>query len=430
MLPEVYSDPMKESMIKEALASPLAPMVLEKLLRYVRIDSMSDRHVESIPSTLGQMEMMDLLASELSSLGIEDVYRDPHGYIIARVPPTPGRERATPIALMAHVDTSEDVTAKDVSPVVTKGFDGRPIVLAEGRALDPAEYPELLKHMGDTIVSSDGRTLLGADDKAGCAEIMAAAEWMLAHPELPRGPLELVFTPDEETGRGMDFFPIDKLRAKAAYTFDGEAAGEMEAECFTAYVAHLKFTGKSIHLGKGRGSLVNAVTMAVYYASLLPRSEAPESTDGYYGYYCPLEIKGDLESASLEVFLRDFSDAGMKRRLEALTAFVRAVEAAFPGGSVSLETKEQYRNMKERLDKIPEVLDRLFEAARRAGLEPVLKPIRGGTDGARLTQMGVPCPNVFTGGANYHSRYEWASLAGMAKAAETAVELIKLWAEA
>jgi tripeptide aminopeptidase len=420
---------MKQATIKEAIASPLAPKVLDRLLRYARIDSMSDRHVEAIPSTPGQMEMMDLLAAELADLGIEDVYRDPHGYIIARVPPSPGCEGATPIAFMAHVDTSEDVTAKNVNPIVTKAYSGQPIPLAEGRALDPAEYPELLGHLGDTIVSSDGRTLLGADDKAGCAEIMAAAEWMLAHPELPRGPLELVFTPDEETGRGMDLFPLDRLRAKAAYTFDGEAAAEIEAECFTAYVAHLKFAGKSIHLGKGRGSLVNAVSMAAYYVSLLPRSEAPESTDDYYGYYCPLEIKGDLEAASLEVFLRDFADAGMKRRLEALEAFASATEAAFPGGSVALEAKEQYRNMKERLDESPEVLKRLFEAARRAGLEPELKPIRGGTDGARLTQMGVPCPNVFTGGANYHSRHEWASLAGMVKAAETAIELIKLWAE-
>jgi len=295
--------------------------------------------------------------------------------------------------------------------------------------LDPADNPELSEHVGDSIVVTDGSTLLGADDKAGLAEVMTAAALLLASPEIRHGPIELIFTPDEETGKGMNLFPLERLRSKACYTVDGGGAGEIEAECFTAYGVKAEFKGKAIHIGAARGKLANAVAMAGSFISMLPRSEAPESTDGWYGYYCPLEMSGTLEAAQVEVFLRDFSQAGMESRIAAVRAMAAAVEAQFPLGSVTLAVKKQYVNMREKLDQRPEVLERLMEAARRAGADPVVRPIRGGTDGARLTEMGVPTPNMFTGGYNYHSRFEWASLAEMALAVDTIIELVKLWAQ-
>ena len=277
--------------------------------------------------------------------------------------------------------------------------------------------------------STDGTTLLGADDKAGIAEIMTAAEFILSHPEIRHGPIEIIFTPDEETGKGMNLFPLKKLRSVACYTLDGGKSAEIEAECFTAYQVHAEFTGKVIHIGAARGKLANAVSMAGSFISMLPRSESPEATDEWFGYYCPLEMSGGLEKAFVDVYLRDFTDSGMERRIATVKALAAAVEAQFPLGAVRLDIKKQYLNMRKKLDERPEVLEKLMDAVRRAGADPYIKPIRGGTDGARLTEMGIPTPNIFTGGYNYHSRYEWASVAEMALAVDTIVELVQLWAE-
>ena len=398
-----------------------------RLLRYVKLDTTSDRHIDDIPSTKTQWELGRLLMAELSALGIADASLDEHCYLFARLPASPGLEDAPSIGLMAHMDTASDVSGAGVNPRVIEGYDGKAIALGAGLVLDPADNPDLADHVGDAIVVTDGSTLLGADDKAGLAEVMTAAAELLARPEIRHGPIELVFTPDEETGKGMNLFPLERLRSKACYTVDGGRAGEIEAECFTAYSVKAEFKGKAIHIGAARGKLANAVAMAGSFVSMLPRSEAPESTDGWYGYYCPLEISGGLESARVEVFLRDFSQAGMDARIAAVRAIAAAVEAQFPLGSVALEVTKQYVNMREKLDARPEVLERLLEAARRAGAEPVIKPIRGGTDGARLTEMGVPTPNLFTGGYNYHSRLEWASVAEMALTVDTLLELVKLW---
>jgi tripeptide aminopeptidase len=421
----------------ELLSRPYASELAARLVRYARIETTSDRHVEEIPSTKTQWDLARLLLAELASLGIAEAELDEHCYLFARLPASPGFELAPSIGLMAHMDTASDVSGADVKPRVVVNYGGGSIRLDDastsvdaGIFLDPGEYPDLADHVGDTIVVTDGSTLLGADDKAGLAEVMTLAAHLLAHPEIEHGPLELVFTPDEETGKGMDLFPLDRLRSRICYTMDGGKAGEIEAECFTAYAIKAEFKGKVIHIGSARGKLANAVAMAGCFVSMLPRSEAPESTDGWYGYYCPFEISGGLENAVVEVFLRDFTQKGMESRIEAVRAFAAAVEAQFPLGSVTLAVAKQYLNMREKLDEIPEVLERAMEAARRAGAEPFIKPIRGGTDGARLTEMGVPCPNVFTGGYNYHSRYEWASVAEMALAVETLVELVKLWASA
>jgi tripeptide aminopeptidase len=419
----------------ELLSRPYAAELASRLLRYAKIETTSDRHRDETPSTPTQWELGRLILDEIKALGIEDASLDDHCYLIARIPASRGLEGAPSVGLMAHIDTASDVSGAGVKPRLVERYDGKSIRLGSASAdsderltLEVSDNPELAEHVGDTIVVTDGSTLLGADDKAGVAEIITAAAYLLSHPELRHGPLELIFTPDEETGKGMNLFPLERLRSKVCYTLDGGKAGEIEAECFTAYAVKAEFKGKVIHIGAARGKLANAVAMAASFVTMLPRNESPEATDGWYGYYCPLEIAGGLESATVELFLRDFSQAGMEARIAAIHAMAKAVEAQFPLGAVTLSVAKQYVNMREKLDERPEVLGRLMEAARLAGAEPFIKPIRGGTDGARLTEMGVPTPNVFTGGYNYHSRYEWASVAEMVVAVDTVLELVQLWA--
>lgn len=403
--------------------------LVERFLRYVRIGTTSDRHIAEIPSTPSQWELLELLAKELKEIGVSDVEMMKNGYIIARIPSTVGDHRAPTVGLMAHVDTASDAPGEGVSPQVYERYDGGVIEIGEGLRLDPAEFPELLRYRGEAIITTDGRTLLGADDKAGVAEIMTAVAWLAAHPEHPHGPIEVIFTPDEETGKGLDLFPIDKLAARCCYTLDGGELGTLETECFTAYHVHLRFTGRSIHLGNARGKLVNAVTMAGSFLSMLPQSESPEATDGRYGYYCPLEIRGTLEEATLDVFLRDFEEETIQRRLELLRRAAKTVESIYPPGRVELTETRQYSNMYNFISKDPLVGELLVEAVRRTGIEPVPRVIRGGTDGARLSEMGIPTPNLFTGGHNYHSRLEWAAVPAMAKASETILHLLELWSQ-
>ena len=428
-----HTDVLMNDISRRLSKTELIDRLLPRFLRYVQVWTTSDRHISDTPSTPGQWDLAKTIEAELRALtglpsGSEITLTD-HCYVLARIPATKGKEKAPVVGFMAHLDTSSDVSGKDVKPLLFKNYDGKTITLAENRSIDPAAYPSLADRVGDTIITSDGTTLLGADDKAGVAELMAALEHFLVHPELEHGPLEFIFTPDEETGKGLPEFPRDLVRSVACYTMDGGDQGELEAECFTAWKADIEITGKVIHLGTARGKMANAVSMAAAYITMLPRSESPESTDGYYGYYCPLEIRGDLEKANLEVFLRDFDQVEMDRRVASLNTFARAVEAQFPGGKISVKPQMQYLNMKRKLDAEPRVLDLLVRAAQKAGVEPHFKPIRGGTDGSRLTEMGIPTPNVYTGGHNYHSRDEWAGLAEMVAATETLIELIRLWAD-
>jgi len=409
---------------KDELRSEL----VDRLLRYVQIDTASDPHIEKIPSTSKQWDLLRLLERELAELGIEDIELNGNGYLIARLPATVATRSPT-IAFMAHVDTSSDVSGTDVHPQVHENYDGGEIRLGEGRSLSPEEYHELGNYAGDTIITTDGRTLLGADDKAGIAEILTALRWLLDHPDYPHGELEIIFTPDEETGKGMSLFPLDSLRSRYAYTLDGGERGVIEGECFNAYVARVRFTGSVIHLGHARGKLVNAVAMAASYTGMLPQAESPEATDGRYGYYCPMELKGSLDEAELNVYLRDFEKEGMERRIAVLHSIAHAVEAVYPGGKVEIETKKMYSNMREYTDTEPRVMGLLDKAVRAAGVEPEHTIIRGGTDGARLSEMGIPTPNVFNGGHNFHSYYEWASVQTMVEATETMLHLVKLWAE-
>jgi tripeptide aminopeptidase len=412
------------------LKDDFAALVVPRFLRYVKIWTTSDRHIEETPSSPGQWDLARLLVEELAGLGLAADLTD-HCYVVARLDASPGLEAKPAIGFLAHLDTAQDVSGKDVKPVLVERYDGGKIALGQagGPVLDPEADPDLAAQKGKAIIHTDGTTLLGADDKAGIAEILGAAEYLLSHPEIKHGPVDIIFSPDEETGKGLPFFPREKISAGVCYTIDGGALGELEAECFNAWSAKLRFSGRVIHLGHARGTLANACLMAASFAVMLPRSESPEATDGYYGYYCPTEINGSLETAELEVYIRDFDPNRAKERVEALDAFAAAVEAQFPGGSVTVEAQPQYRNIKEKIDQNPDVLVRLKEAARRTGIEFTLKPIRGGTDGSKLTEMGIPTPNIFTGGRNFHSVTEWASVGDMAAACKLVVELVKVWAE-
>jgi tripeptide aminopeptidase len=338
-----------------------------RFLKYSRFWTTSDRHVSDTPSTPGQWELAKALIEELCGLGIKDPTLTDHCYVIARIPASPGKENRLPVGFLAHLDTSEEVSGKNVNPRLVENYDGKPIDLGGGLCLDPAVDPALAAHTGKVLIHADGTTLLGADDKAGIAAIMGAAEYLLNHPEIERGPVELIFSPDEETGKGLPEFPAEKILAKVCYTLDGGPLGELEWECFNAWGAEIKFTGVSMHLGQARGCMVNAALMASVYAAMLPRNESPEATDAYYGYYCPLEIRGDTESASLEVFIRDFDRKEGERRLAALDVFARAVETQFPGGRVEVSSKLQYFNMREKICAKPEVLQKLRQAFMSTG---------------------------------------------------------------
>jgi tripeptide aminopeptidase len=407
----------------------LEKLIVPRFLNYVRYCTESDRHVAAVPSTPGQWDLAKALRDELLGLGLNDVKLTDHCYVIARLPASPGKENVPCVGFLAHLDTADDVTGKDVKPQLVQNYNGGTIVLADGLCLDPANEPDLAAHKGKSIIHSDGSTLLGADDKAGIAEIMAAVEYLVTNPSVEHGPVEIIFTPDEETGKGLPEFPLDEIKSAVCYTLDGGPMGEIEIECFNAWKADVEFKGKVIHLGAARGILVNASLMAAAFAVLLPRTESPEATDGYYGYYCPTEISGDLENARLEIFLRDFDSEEMKRRLAALDAFAHTVEAQFPGGKVIVKKQPQYYNMKNKIDEKPEVQERLKQAMVNVGIEWRLKPIRGGTDGSRLTELGIPTPNIFTGGRIYHSRLEWVSVSEMAAACKVIIELIRIFGE-
>jgi tripeptide aminopeptidase len=401
-------------------------LIVPRFLRYVRFDTESDHRAEETPSTPGQWELAKALRDELLGIGLEDVKITEHCYVIARLPPSPRFKGAPCIGFLAHLDTAGEVSGKDVKPEYVRRYSGGRIELAGGLCLDPAKEPDLAAQAGKAIIHTDGTTLLGADNKAGIAEIMAAVEYLAANPQIEHGQVEIIFTPDEEAGKALPFFPLDELKSAFCYTVDGGPMGEIEGECFNAWKADVEFRGKAIHVGAARGVLANAALMASTFAVLLPRSESPEATDGYYGYYCPMEISGGLETAALEVYLRDFDADGMKSRIAALDAFARAVEAQFPGGKVVVKTQPQYYNMKPGIDKKPDVMDRLKKAMDNLGIGWRLIPIRGGTDGSRLTELGVPTPNIFTGGRNFHSRLEWVSVSEMCAACKVIIELTKL----
>ena len=402
---------------------------LERLLRYVQIDTQSDPHSTASPTTEKQKDLGRLLVAELHSLGLSDAELDAHGYVYATLPATTVREVPV-ICWCAHMDTSPEAPGAGVQPIVHRNYDGGVIRLPhEGIVLDPAEHPDLRDQVGSAIVTADGRTLLGADNKAGIAEIMAAVEWLVAHPEVEHGAIKILFTPDEEVGRGTAHIDLARLGAEFAYTVDGERRGTLEDETFSADGAVLTFTGANTHPGFAKGKMVNALKGAGALLDRLAHDWSPEGTDGTDGFVHPYEVKGGVESAQIHFILRSFRTADLASYAERLRDLATDVCAERPGLSFSLEVREQYRNMKKVLDTCPQVADFAAEAMHRAGITPIRSSIRGGTDGSRLSFMGLPCPNIFAGEHAFHSRQEWVSVQDMEKASQTLVHLAMIWAE-
>lgn len=397
--------------------------LLSRFLRYVQIDTpvMPEYAGRRCPTSPGQLKLAALLRSELDAMNIP-YYHDEKGFIIASLK---GNKDVPSIALMAHLDVSNDVPGMGVKPQVYRNYDVQKIVLKDDVVLDPEKDKALQACIGDTIVTSDGTTLLGSDDKAGIAAIMSMLQYFALHPDIERGDVEAVFTPDEEGGDGMNHFPLKELRSKIAYTIDAGGLGEINYECYHAYTVHVHFEGVAIHPGSARGVMVNALSMLAAFINMIPRSESPEATDGYYGCYWPADMRGGVEEADLTVMVRDHDREEAHRRLEALQGFAHAVMHAFPGGKVTIESRLSYANMGEAIEKNKIVMQRLLQAMGKLDIAPVIEPIRGGTDGARLTAMGVPCPNIFTGGHNMHSRKEWLSLNALEKVCLLAIELVK-----
>ena len=403
---------------------------LERLLRYVQIDTQSDPHSTASPTTEKQKDLGHMLVSELHAIGLNDAELDDHGYVYATLAAT--TERDVPvICWCAHMDTSPEAPGAGVQPLVHRDYDGGVIRLPhEGIVLDPAEHPDLRDQVDSAIVTADGRTLLGADNKAGIAEIMAAVEWLVAHPEVAHGTIKILFTPDEEVGRGTAHIDLARLGAEFAFTVDGERRGTLEDETFSADGAVLTFTGANTHPGFAKGKMVNALKGAGALLARIEHEWSPEGTDGTDGFVHPYEVKGGVESAQIHFILRSFRTADLASYADRLRAHAAGVCAERPGLNFTLEVGEQYRNMKEVLDRHPEVANHAETAMRRAGLTPERGRIRGGTDGSQLSFMGLPTVNIFAGEHAFHSRYEWVSEADMEYAVQTLIELAQVWAEA
>jgi len=410
------------------LARDIAADLLDRFLRYVRVDTQSKREREGSPSTPGQIDLSRMLVEELKAAGVQDAELDANGYVMATLPGTVDGD-APVIGLIAHVDTSPDAPGTGVEPIVHRDYGGGVIELPrEGTVLDPATMPELAGKEGHDIVTSSGDTLLGADDKAGVAEIMAAVAHLAAHPELPRPTLRIGFTPDEEIGEGATLFDIERFGASCAYTMDGSTVGELQDETFTGAEAVVSIDGVDVHPGFATGKLVNASRLAGRILAALPAELTPEATSGREGFIHPVEVHGSAGKAVIRTIVRDFDDDLLERHVALLRATAEEVAASEPRARVDIAVRHQYPNMRAHLERHPEIVAAAERAIRAEGIEPLRTPIRGGTDGSRLSEMGLPTPNLFTGGHEYHSVREWASVQDMAAAAATIVRLAEVWA--
>lgn len=410
------------------LAEELASGLLERFTRYVRIDTQSRRERTSCPSTPGQLELAELLAQELRAAGLTDAEVDANGYVMATLPASGETPDDAVIGLIAHMDTSPDAPGAGVEPLVHRAYDGGVIELPrEGTRLDPARMDELSAVVGHDLVTASGDTLLGADDKAGVAEIMAAVAYLAAHPELPRPTLRVAFTPDEEIGLGAALFDLDRFGTACAYTLDGSALGELQDESFSAIEAILTVHGVDVHPGQASGKLVNALRLAARIVASLPEDLTPERTSDRQGFIHPYELTATAASAQIRTILRDFDEDKLQAHVELLERKAREVVESAPGARLEVDIRRQYSNMRRYIEQVPEVVAAAEAALRAEGIEPVRVPIRGGTDGSLLSEMGLPTPNIFTGGHEYHSVREWASLQEMAAAAATVIRLAEVW---
>jgi tripeptide aminopeptidase len=402
--------------------------LLERFLKYVSRDTQSDENSKTFPSTEGQVEFMRMLADEMRDMGLSDVTMDAHGYVMGTVPATEGLENVPVIGFIAHVDTSPDMSGRGVRPAIIENYDGGDIPLGNGVTMRVADFPELALLQGHTLIHTSGTTLLGADDKAGVAEIMTAAEYLLAHPEIPHGTVRIGFTPDEEIGRGVDFFDVDAFGADFAYTVDGGREGELEFENFNAASAHIEIQGQNIHPGYAKDKMLNALEVAIELNRMLPADQRPQNTEGYEGFFHLTHIGGGVEKAQMDYIIRDHDHEKFEQRKQLMQSVVSRLNELYGAGAVSLTLKDQYFNMREIIEQHPQLIELAIRAMEEVGVKPLVRPIRGGTDGARLSFMGLPCPNLFTGGGNFHGKYEYASLQSMQKAVETIITLAQNFA--
>ena len=403
--------------------------LLERFLKYVSFDTQSSEETGVTPSTPGQMVFARYLKDELESLGLQEVTLDDNGYLFATLPANTDEEVPV-VGFIAHIDTSPDMSGKGVSPRIVRNYDGGDITLCadENIVLSPAQFPELLAHVGEDLIVTDGKTLLGADDKAGIAEIVSAVVYLQQHPEIKHGKIRIGFNPDEEIGLGAHKFDVEKFACDWAYTMDGGEVGELEFENFNAASAKLLFKGRNVHPGYAKNKMINSLRVANRFMSFLPDSETPEHTDGYEGFYHLIGVSGDVEQTTVSYIIRDHDRVRFEARKAEMQRLADLVNAEYGEQVVTLELKDQYYNMRQQIEPVMHVIDIAFEAMKAVGVEPHVKAIRGGTDGAQLSFKGLPCPNIFAGGLNFHGRYEFVPIQSMEKAMNVIVKIAELTA--
>lgn len=399
--------------------------LIERLTRYAQIDTQSDAASETTPSTAGQWDLLHMLEKELADIGMQNITLDDNGYLFATLPANTAKQ--LPITgFLAHVDTATDYTGKNVKPQRIESYDGGDIALNNSVRMTVKDFPELKNYTGDTLITTDGTTLLGADDKAGIAEIMTAMQYLLEHPEIKHGEVRVAFTPDEEIGRGPHKFNVEKFGADFAYTMDGGPLGELQYESFNAAGAEVIFNGTNVHPGTAKGKMVNSLLIAAQFQQAMPADEVPEKTEKYEGFIHLMEAGGTVEQTKLHYIIRDFDRSQFEARKQFFRDTAAKLQAQYGEHAVELHIADQYYNMGEKIEPVMEIVDTAADAFRALGIEPKIEPIRGGTDGSQLSYMGMPTPNIFTGGENYHGKYEFISADVMVKAAEVIIELLKL----
>lgn len=404
--------------------------IIDRFITYVKVDTQSDEDVEGCPTTAGQLVLANMLVDELKVIGMEEVTIDENGYVMATLPSNTEKE-VPAIGFLAHLDTATDFTGKGVKPQLVEDYDGSEILLNESLdvRLSPDDFPDLPHYQGHTLITTDGTTLLGADNKAGIAEIMTALAYLISHPEIKHGTIRVAFTPDEEIGRGPHRFDVEKFAAAHAYTVDGGPLGELESESFNAAAAKLTFKGENVHPGTAKDKMINSMKLAMEFHSRLPEAEAPEYTEKYQGFYHLLSFEGDVETSRLHYIIRDHDRGKFTARKKKIEEIAAALNEKYGQNRVELVMNDQYYNMREKIEPVKEIVEIAHQAMVNLGIEPIVKPIRGGTDGSQLSFKGLPTPNIFTGGENFHGKHEFISVENMEKAVNTIVEIAKLTEE-
>ncbi|WP_017753049.1 peptidase T [Clostridium tyrobutyricum] len=401
--------------------------VTDKFLRYIVVDTRSSEESNTVPTTKKQLNLGKKLVQELKQIGIENANLDENGYVMAFLAGNTNK-KVPAVGFISHMDTSPEISGENVKPNIVTNYDGSDIVLNSDKniVLSTKDFPEIKNYIGETIITTDGNTLLGADDKAGVAEIMTAVEYFVNHPEIKHGDIKIGFTPDEEVGKGPDYFDVKKFNAEFAYTIDGGQIGELEFENFNAASAKVKIKGRNVHPGYAKNKMINSMLIAAELIGMLPKNEVPEATEGHEGFYHLISINGGVEETELYYIIRDFDSDNFEKRKKFMLDSMKLLNKKYGSGVVSIDVKDQYRNMKEKIEHVKYVVDIAYEAIKQSSVEPEIVPIRGGTDGARLSFMGLPTPNIFTGGHNFHGRYEYIPVFAMEKAVEVIINIVEL----